>query len=367
MTPIDEAEEAAVFFQAAFVRMGVATIAEALALWQRVNPAKIESTASAWLEDAIEMISSRRGQSRELAIAYYRLVRALRTGTTLVDPRDPEPTYVTMKQLREEFAQLVNETLPAPTDPPSPPETNGGESNEKKTPDADDPIVKRYEPRPERGDDKIRLEALKEIAKLEADLAKRESAAREEARLVLEALGTENLKRKASLTGLDELSALRADEIREKAHAQAAARQAAAAERLVLNGARGELFQYAAADRRAIGFVRLSRTGTPCGWCAMLISRGIAYFSRASASVTAEGDQYHDNCHCYAEPIFSDENFRDSDMYALNREYSEEWPKVTKGKYGKAAISAWRRHIRIQQRNARSEARTPETAQEASR
>lgn len=364
MTPVDEAEEAALFFQAAFVRMGVSTIAEALVLWQRVNPMKVAATAAGWLEDAIQMILSRRGQSRELAIAYYRLVRALRTGTTLVDPRDPEPTYVTMRQLREEFAALVNETLPVADDHPSPPATEGGEREKKTT---TDPTVKRYTPSQTDADREIQLEALREIAELERDLAKREAEAAEEARVVLEALGTENLKRAATLKGLDELSALEADEAREKAHAQAAARQAAAAERLVLNAARGALLQYAESDRRAVGFIRLSRSGTPCGWCAMLISRGVAYFKRASAELTADGDKYHDNCHCYAEPIFSRADYRASDLYALNRQYGVEWPKVTKGKSGKAAVAAWRRHIRIQQREARSQARAPETAQEASR
>lgn len=50
---------------------------------------------------------TRRARSRDLAMAYYRLVRALRTGTTIADPRRPEPRYVTLDMLRREFAALA--------------------------------------------------------------------------------------------------------------------------------------------------------------------------------------------------------------------------------------------------------------------
>jgi hypothetical protein len=62
-----------------------------------------------------------------------------------------------------------------------------------------------------------------------------------------------------------------------------------------------------------------------------------------------DGDKYHDNCHRYAEPVFTREQFATSQLYALNRRYGELWPQVTKGLSGKSAVSAWRRFIRQEQ------------------
>jgi hypothetical protein len=96
----------------------------------------------------------------------------------------------------------------------------------------------------------------------------------------------------------------------------------------------------------------------------MLISRGPVYKSSRSAEY-ADGDKYHDNCHCYAEPIFSRDQYAGSSLYALNRQYAGLWPTVTKGLSGKAALSAWRRFIRREHAVARS-ARPPTNVQEAS-
>jgi hypothetical protein len=115
-----------------------------------------------------------------------------------------------------------------------------------------------------------------------------------------------------------------------------------------MDGARGQVWSLAQRDPRVIGYVRLSRSGTPCGWCAMLISRGPVYKSQRTAEY-ADGDKYHDNCHCYAEPVYGREQYGDSALYALNRRYEQLWPQVTKGLRGKAALSAWRRFIRQEQ------------------
>src|SRR5690606_41574638 len=60
-------------------------------------------------------------------------------------------------------------------------------------------------------------------------------------------------------------------------------------------------------------------------------------------------DKYHDNCNCYAEPVYSRDQLRNSPLFALNRRYAREWPSVTAGRSGKDALSAWRKHIRSQQ------------------
>lgn len=380
MTPADEAEEASFAFQAALARIGVETVAEAIALWSRLNPAKISATAGAWLDDAVKMILSRRGQSRELAMAYYRLVRALRTGSTVPRPGEVEPTYIPLGKLRQEFADLVTETelerAPAgvPTDDP-----DSVRAERAQAAYSDD--APSYS-QPTTGDDEaVRVEhefsrdADDEIRRLEAEIAERDRLAEQEARLVMEQLGTRILEKKLEAAERAAEADAR-DAARNDAHAQAGARQAAAAERIVLNGARDEIDARIRRDRRVIGYVRLSRTGTPCGFCAMLISREVLYTSRTTAGgrtaetesvlMGANGDDYHDNCHCYAEPVFSRADYRESERFALNRQYSSEWPKVTKGLSGKAALAAWRRHIRNQQAQARSRARSQTTAQEAS-
>lgn len=353
-----EADRAAVAFQLALTQIGAGTVADALKLWEDVPVTRRASTAASWLRRAVTLVMGRRRQSRDLARAYYRLVRALRTGRTVADPYHPEPRYVTITDLREEFEALVggaerpqegrNDSAPAETpDPPSsaatsePGEADGGVLDD---PEADDL-------------DRILVEEIEGLREAEERI---EREAEEELRTVLEALGPANLQKK-----LDKIDGARSaddvDELREQAHREAGARQAAAAERVAMNGGRSTVWNHTQRDRRAIGYIRLSRTGTPCGWCAMLISRGPVYRSARSAEY-ADGDKYHDNCHCYAEPVYSREQYNSSSLYELNRRYEELWPKVTRGLSGKAAVSAWRRFIRQEQKAAAQEARRSESS-----
>ncbi|MGW6745971.1 VG15 protein [Streptomyces sp. NPDC055025] len=304
----------------------------------------------------------RRRQSRDLARAYYRLARALQTGSTVADPYHPEPEHVSLADLRGEFAELAGTY-----EPPSPAHTEGeaatGESGN--APPAVEEDAQAAPGDDERdGDedwDRILVEELKGLREEEERI---EREAEDELRTVLDALGSQNLNRR-----LDEISddqaAKDADKAREEAHRQAGAQQAAAASRVAMNGGRSTVWNHMRRDRRALGYVRLSRTGTPCGWCAMLISRGPVYKSRESATF-ADGDRYHDNCHCYAAPVFSMQQYQGSELTALSREYEAQWPQVTKGLSGKSAVSAWRRYIRQKQRAAAQEARpSSNTAQEA--
>ncbi|MFD7259327.1 hypothetical protein [Streptomyces sp. NPDC059874] len=349
-----EADRAAVAFQVALTQIGAGTITDALALWQDVPAASRASTAGSWLKRAITMVMTRRRMSRDLARAYYRLARALRTGTTVADPYHPEPTYITLDTLRREFADLAG-TAESPqegrasdseTNTPSPSsEAATGEPGEASEESEDEEA------------DRILVEELEGLREEEERI---EREAEQELRSALEALGPNNLQKK-----VDKIDGARSadevDKLREEAHQQAGARQAAAAERIAMNGGRSTVWNHAQRDRRALGYIRLSRSGTPCGWCAMLISRGPVYRSRSSAEY-ADGDKYHDNCHCYAEPVFSREQYDSSSAYELNRRYEELWPKVTRGLTGKAAVSAWRRFIRQEQKAAAQEARRSTTS-----
>ncbi|MEU0674477.1 hypothetical protein ABZ330_16555 [Streptomyces sp. NPDC006172] len=356
-----EADRAAVAFQVALAEIGAGTVTDALALWQDVPVTSRASTATSWLRRAITLVMGRRRQSRDLARAYYRLARALRTGSTVADPYHPEPTYITIDVLRREFAELTGSaespqegresSTPASTSDSSSSAATGqaGEADEEATADPD-----------QASEDDLDRILVEEIAGLQDAEERIEREAEQELRTILEALGTENLRKKVdAIDGAR--SADDVDALREEAHQQAGARQAAAAERVAMNGARSTVWNHMQRDRRVLGYIRLSRTGTPCGWCAMLISRGPVYRSQSSAEY-ADGDRYHDNCHCYAEPVFSREQYASSSAYELNRRYEELWPKVTRGLSGKAAVSAWRRFIRQEQKAAAQEARQSQTS-----
>ncbi|QMP84553.1 head maturation protease [Streptomyces phage Endor2] len=357
-----EAEQASVAFQIALTQIGVATVEEALKLWAEVPVTARASTSSSWLKKAITAVMTRRRMSRDLARAYYRLARALRTGTTVADPYHPEPTYVTLDVLRREFASLTGgsekpqegRSESAPTKETEPASQPAQTPTEKADEPTDAPADEDSE---DAEADRILVE---ELAGLRADEERIEREAEAELKELLQQLGPNNLAKKQR--DIDpEAPAKDVDRLRDEAHAQAGARQAAAAERIAMNGGRSTVWNHAQRDRRALGYIRLSRTGTPCGWCAMLISRGPVYRSEKTAEY-GDGDKYHDNCHCYAEPVFSREQYRNSDVYALNRRYEELWPQVTKGLSGKSAISAWRRFIRTEQQAAAQEARRSTTS-----
>lgn len=352
---VAEAEKAALAFQIALAKIGVTTIQAALALWKRVPANKAAQTAEAWLDDAVQMVMQRRALSRDLAMAYYRLARALRTGTTVPDPYDPIPSTVRLGDLRSEFQRLITEVnTPGdanPTDVP-PVRQRDGADDETEIP------IEEVDGLDENGD---------------AEEAQLEREAEQEARIVLEILGPKNLDKRVNEID-NSRPATEVDELRDEAHAKAGSRQAAAADRIVKNGARKTLRSLEDRDRRVIGYVRVSRTGTPCGWCAMLISRGFvptragnviydrkfpAEFKTANAPSVKRGeakvgDQYHDNCNCYAEPVYSEGQLKSS-MFDLNREYAQLWPRVTAGKAGKAALTAWRLYFRKQQKDDTSD------------
>ncbi|WP_460082511.1 VG15 protein [Streptomyces variabilis] len=350
-----EANQASAAFHVALTQIGAQTIAEALALWNEVPAAQRAVTAGGWLRRAITLVMSRRRMSRDLARAYYRLARALQTGTTVADPYHPEPSHLTLGDLRREFAALVG-TYQSPSPEPAG-EAATGESGEASPASVGgtEPVEEGAQAAPqddgqEPDDEPEDWERIlvEELDGLREDEERIEREAEEELRTVLEALGTRNLDRRLSQVD-DEQSAKDADRQREEAHRQAGAQQAAAASRVAMNGGRSTAWHHMRRDRRALGYVRLSRTGTPCGWCAMLISRGVAYKSEASATF-ADGDLYHHNCHCYAEPVFSRQQYGSSELFALNREYEALWPEVTKGHTGKSALTVWRRFIRQKQR-----------------
>ncbi|MDQ0793679.1 hypothetical protein [Streptomyces sp. B1I3] len=80
--------------------------------------------------------------------------------------------------------------------------------------------------------------------------------------------------------------------------------------RLAEQGGRDALAEARENDPEVIGYFRKT-DADPCGFCAMLASRGAAYSesrnaSRSTRSFVAEDnpDQYHPDCHCQVLPLF---------------------------------------------------------------
>lgn len=346
MTPQEQrqAEQARALFYTALAIYGANAVQDSKNIWEDVPAAPGALTSAAtvrWLATALEYVRRQRATAQALALAYYRYERALNTGRTISLPGAESPPYVPLQELREQFEALIPGTTDVVID------VGGNDS------DIDIPV--------------------ETIDELEDDLADLESQALEEVREALINTGPRIQDRKIRLAEPDGQLAEVVDinRGRQEAHDQAGNRQAAVAAMNVMNGGRGALFQVADRDREALGFIRVSSTGTPCGFCAMLISRGPVlkstgrqgslYASNSGTGPRPDGeivtygdlDLYHPNCNCYALPIFSVQQFATSAMFALNRQYAEEWPRVTRGLGGKDALSAWRKHIRTQQAELR--------------
>lgn len=75
-----------------------------------------------------------------------------------------------------------------------------------------------------------------------------------------------------------------------------------AGQRHVLNAGRGAVAKSTAANRESVGWRRVA-DGKPCSFCAMLVTRGPAYRSRATALGL---HRFHDFCGCTAEEVFDE-------------------------------------------------------------
>lgn len=103
----------------------------------------------------------------------------------------------------------------------------------------------------------------------------------------------------------------------EQAQAKALKSTMGATTRLVEAGPRATIAQNTAKDHLAKGWMRRSQ-GVPCSFCAMLISRGPVYRSRATARFRA-----HDFCNCRAYPYFQGTGWT-----SQSTEYRDMWDEA---------------------------------------
>lgn len=326
---IRESEEATRLFQAALVAFGAKSFADGLTLWADVPPVPADQSGTArarWLQTSARYIGRRRLRSRDMALAYYRYQRALLTGKTIALPGETR-RYYSLAELKRLFESYLSDEPQNPRRPES-----------------------QVDPEPAEDEEQIEAE---QIQNLNEALARIEDEAQRQARVVLEALGPNNLDRKLREPVLNPDGTERdlTDKERTQLHRDVGRRQAAAVERISLDGGRGTLFQLAYLDNRVAGWARISTTGTPCGWCAMLISRGAVYKTESSASVAFDdGDLYHDNCKCIAIPVFSKAEFEQLSIFDVNREYLQLWKQ-----HGSSDLTEWRRLFRQRARSRKSQ------------
>ncbi len=85
----------------------------------------------------------------------------------------------------------------------------------------------------------------------------------------------------------------------------AAARAAVVAEaqKTVADAARHSIEDQVAADRKAIGWARVTTGPSSCAFCRLLASRGPVYKSQGSAA--GRRGTYHRRCDCTARPVFA--------------------------------------------------------------
>lgn len=356
-----EADRVEIAYKWALAQVGVQTVQEALALFYQEVPATPAAAKSKWLRYAVRLVLTRRARARDLALAYYRLVRALRIDAAIKLPNE-KGTSTTLAKLRDEFDEAMDAIVPR-----EPPRTNAAGSTDgerasgppelNETPQGLSATQPEWDTTSEDDEDRILLEEIKE---LEAEIERQDREAEAEAQALLDQLGMQNLLDKMQEIS-DEIAAKEADRLRDEALQQAAARQAATAARIVMNAARGITYSLAETDARVLGWARYSTTGTPCGWCAMLISRGVLYKSRVAAQPNSinkpgqndsdladAGDQnkFHDNDYCIAIPVFDVVQMQ-SPIYDLNRELRQLWDKEIAGKFhGADAIAEFRRLMR---------------------
>lgn len=324
--------------------LGIQVVAESLSLWGDVpaDPKRLARALNRYLDQIVKVTGLRRSHARQLALPYYRLVRALETGYTIQPMSVGDDGKVTvgkgsttsMDDLRKDFYDTVNLLTP--------------QSMESK-------------PRASRkleGDDKVKIEKLDGIADDLNGLEDQQSS-------ILDSnVRTHNAMthRHMTMVKATKREAQVVDSEREDALTKGGARTASVVERSTLDGGRETVDQITEKDHRAIGWIRYSTTGTPCGFCAMLIARSVQlkagggikagwlYNSAKTAIAKADGQKYHDNCHCESIPVYSEQEILTDPRFALNRQYAQMWPQVTKGLSGKGALAAWRKHFRDTQK-----------------
>jgi len=310
-----EADWATGVFHTGLAAIGARAAASALRAWSAVPVSLAPVGLRQWALQSRTITENTGMIAYRVALAYYQLTRSLLTGSVIQVDGWPAAAP-TLAEVRERFADRTGQTYTAPG----------------------------------RADANLRL-GLDRLDGIAEETEAARAAMWEQVDRILNGLHLDHAR--TVLDGLDtDRPASEIDAERAELHAQTGAAQASTTARLAMNGGRGATWGMILRDNKALGYARVSRTGTPCGWCAMLISRGAEYKTAASVwKRSKDGNRYHDHCRCVGIPIFAPEAY-DAARFDQNREFEKLWPRVTKGLSGAAARRAWNAYIKTRNASA---------------
>jgi len=365
VTEIEAIEEA---HRAAQARLGIVGAYLALADWNTVSAVAAAETASGWLSRSLRMIVGIRRYSRRLAQSYYQLARALETGHTLGLPEySDDPLAITMGGLRKQYTDLLLEIATIDTEKPER-DVEGAWLHDRlveelKAADANrrkirldnsnlDPYIQDLLDAAGDEDSSVEVDPFDWLD----DMTDEEVADAFGKLLVKNAVDIQK-DAAASVRQNEELTADEALDALQASHGNAGSMGAGKVDKYGISAGRDAINDAINNDGRIEMFARKCGPN-PCHFCAMLASRGFVY-TKATGSTTARdttvagnyvgGDirKYHDNCHCTIISRWS----LQSKLPEQNQFYKEQWPEVTKGLGGNAAMNAWRRWMYARQRD----------------
>jgi hypothetical protein len=375
LSEIEAIEEA---HRAAQARLGIIGAYLALADWTTVSAVDAAVTAAGWLARSLRAVYGLRRYSRRVGQSYYQLARALETGHTLGLPEySSDPKAITLDGLRKQYTDLLLEIATLDTERPSDPEGGwihdrlleelrhadaGG--NRRRVPletSTLDPYIQTLLDAAGDGDGKVEVD----------DFDWLDDLTEEEVQQAFGKLLTEQAveRQKDAVAALRKDDELTPDQVLDKAaesHINAGSLGAGKVDKYAISAGRDAINDAIRNDGRVEMFAR--QVGpNPCHFCAMLASRGWVYTKNTALltkrQTTVAGNagnfeegldgrpldvrKFHDNCHC---TIISRWVLQ-SKLPESNQFYKDQWPEVTKGLSGNAAMNAWRRWIYARQQD----------------
>jgi hypothetical protein len=376
-TEIEAIEEA---HRAAQARLGIVGAYLALADWNTVSAVAAAETAAGWLSRSLRMIVGIRRYSRRLAQSYYQLARALETGRTLGLPEySDDPDAITMGGLRKQYTDLLLEIATLDTEKPESDDEGSWlherlveemtaaehDANRRKIRLADSTLDPYIQDLLDAADDEDSSVEVDEYDWLD-DLTDEEVAAAFSKLLIASAVdkqtGAATVIRKN-----DELTPGQALDALTESHGNAGAMGAGKVDKYGISAGRDAIDDAIRNDGRVQKFARKCGPN-PCHFCAMLASRGWVYTAKTGSTTrrttTVAGNagnfeegpegrpldvrKFHDNCHCTLISRWEAQ----SKLPEQNAFYEAQWPIVTEGLGGAAAMNAWRRWMYARQRDA---------------
>lgn len=341
--------------RAAQARLGLLAAYLVLRDWS-AEGGSVTETASGWISPALRIIMAVRRKSSRLARRYYRLARAIETGSTLGLPDSmTEGSKIKMEVLRDEYREVLQEIADLGTDVTA---TDPDEKFFEQKAVASKPAAKPKSGTREELFSAVDLDSyiedwLQEIADDDGDFITVDpfdwAFSTEEVEGIKKAFEAA-IKKDVIEVGDRKIKDIRqsnanSGELVVRLEEQKDATGSAAAgrvDRYGINAGR-DVIDLAAFRDRKVRVVARGLGPNPCSFCAMLASRGFVFRSKytATAAKDKDGDikRYHDNCHCYPIVRFVDV----SELPAANQWLMAQWPIVTKGTHTKVARAVWRK------------------------